>query len=389
MRSKYKNTIYKKLIYFFGESKTDLIVRYKQKLLNYVFDIQKSFLRNILLFLGFKKVIFKPYDLINIKKDFPAIIFHGFNGITFIGNKKYLNKSIFLKDYTRDSGYLSLKLIAELNNGLIPISFLESNYLQYSDYELVQKRRKIKVGDYGGEINSRILVGDKSLPVVHVPFIEGFFHFYIELIPVILQRINSNCFILHIPRDSFYLRILNYFKLNYVEFPSSDLYKFNSDLTIVKNGLYPTKNDVLILKNYHSSLLTHDLSGSNRIYITRRNNKNGRRIINEKFIIEFLLKLNFLVIDPDDIVFSEQIRLMQSASILISAHGAALSHLVCVPKECKVIELNGDTDVRWHYYKIAQHLSLDYMLLIGKTLNDKEFFIEVERIKSALCLAWE
>ena len=87
MRSKYKNIIYNKLIYFFGESKTDLIIRYKQKLMNYVFNIQKSFLRNILLFVGFKKVIFKPYDLINIKNDFPAIIFHRFNGITFIGKK--------------------------------------------------------------------------------------------------------------------------------------------------------------------------------------------------------------------------------------------------------------------------------------------------------------
>lgn len=88
-------------------------------------------------------------------------------------------------------------------------------------------------------------------------------------------------------------------------------------------------------------------------------------------------------------IFSEQIRLMQSASILVSAHGAALSHLVCVPKECKVIELNGDTDVRWHYYKIAQHLGLDYMLLIGNTLNEKEFFIEVERVESAVRLVLE
>jgi hypothetical protein len=389
MISKFRNTIYDNLINFFGKSKTDSIIRYKHKLMNYVFSVQQRFLRNILLFLGFKRIIFKRYDLVNIKKDFPAIVFHGFNGLTYIGNKKYINKRVFLKDYTHDSGYLSLKLIAELNNGLIPISILECNYLQFSDYELVHKKRKIKVGDYGGEINARILVGDKSLPVVHVPFLEGFFHFYIELIPAILQRIKSNCFILHIPRDSFYLAILDYFELNYVEFPSSDLYKFNSDLTIVKNGLYPTKNDLLILRNYLSSILTHDLSGSVRIYITRRNNKNGRRIINEKFILDFLLKLNFLIIDPDEMIFSEQIKLMQSASILISAHGAALSHLVCVPKECKVIELNGDTDVRWHYYKIAQHLGLDYMLLIGKTLNEKEFFIEVERIDSALCLVSE
>jgi hypothetical protein len=110
---------------------------------------------------------------------------------------------------------------------------------------------------------------------------------------------------------------------------------------------------------------------------------------NEKFILDFLLRLNFLIIDPDEMIFSEQIRLMQSASILISAHGAALSHLVCVPKECKVIELNGDTDVRWHYYKIAQHLGLDYMLLIGNTLNEKEFFIEVERVESAVRLVLE
>jgi hypothetical protein len=389
MISKFRNTIYNNLIHLFGDSKTNSIVRYKHKLMNYILKVQQRFLRNILSFFGFKKIIFKRYDLVNVKNDFPAIIFHGFNGITYIGSKKYINKRVFLKDYTHYPGYLSLKLIAELNNGFIPVSIFESNYLHFSGYELVQKKRKIKVGNSGGEINARILVGDKSLPAVHVPFLEGFFHFYIELIPTILQRLKSNCFILHIPRDSFYLAILDYFELNYVEFPSSDLYKFNSDLTIVKNGLYPTKNDLLVLRNYLSTILTHDLSGSVRIYITRRNNKNGRRVKNEKFILDFLIKLNFLIVDPDEMIFSEQIRLMQSASILISAHGAALSHLVCVPKECKVIELNGDTDVRWHYYKIAQHLGLDYMLLIGKTLNEKEFFIEVERIESALCLVSE
>lgn len=381
---KFRNTIHNNLNHIFGDSKTASIVRYKHILVNYSINIQQFFFRNILLLLGFKGIIFKRYDLINIKSDLPAIIFHGFYGLTYLGEKKYMNKCIFLKDYTRDPGYLSLKIIAELNNGFIPISILESNYLHFSGYELVHKKRKVKTGNSAGGINVRILVGDASLPAVHVPFIEGFFHFYIELIPVVLQGIESNCFILQIPSDSFYLAILDYFKLKYVEFPSSNLHKFNSDLTIIKKGLYPAKNDLLILRNYLAPNITHDLSGSLRIYVTRRNNKNGRRIKNEKFILDFLLNLNFLIIDPDEMIFSEQIKLMQSASILISAHGAALSHLVCVPKECKVIELNGDKDVRWHYYKIAQLLGLDYMLLIGNTLNEKEFFIQVERVESAV-----
>lgn len=389
MISKFRNTIHNNLIHIFGDSRTASIVRCKHKLMKYSINIQQRFFRNILLFLGFKGIIFKRYDLINIKSDFPAIVLNGFNGITYIGSRKYINKRVFLKDYTDEPGYLSLKLIAELNNGYIPISMLESNYLKFSSYELVSKKRNVKVGDSAGEVSARILVGDSSLPAVHAPFIEGFFHFYIELIPTVLQGIERNCFILHIPDDSFYLAILDYFKLNYVKFPSSNIHEFNSDLTIIKKGLYPTKNDLLILRNCLSPNFTHHLPGKLRIYITRRNNKNGRRIKNEKFILDFLLRLNFLIIDPDEMIFSEQIRLMQSASILISAHGAALSHLVCVPKECKVIELNGDTDVRWHYYKIAQHLGLDYMLLIGNTLNEKEFFIEVERVESAVRLVLE
>ena len=98
MISKFRNTIHNNLIHLFGDSKTALIIRYKHKLMNYSINIQQSFFRNILLFLGFKGIIFKRFDLINIKSDFPAIVLNGFNGITYIGKRKYINKRVFLKE---------------------------------------------------------------------------------------------------------------------------------------------------------------------------------------------------------------------------------------------------------------------------------------------------
>jgi hypothetical protein len=126
MISKFRNTIYNNLIHLFGDSKTNSIVRYKHKIMNYIVKVQQRFLRNILSFFGFRKVIFKRYDLVNVKSDFPAIIFHGFNGITYIGRKKYINKRVFLKDYTHNPGYLSLKLIAEMNKILLVLMLLSS-----------------------------------------------------------------------------------------------------------------------------------------------------------------------------------------------------------------------------------------------------------------------
>jgi len=385
----FKNILRRNLVSFFGQSKAKLIIEQKHKFTRYIFKCRKIFIFYFFLIVGFKQIVFQRYGLINLNEKFPAILFDGFNGITYIGKEKYISKRVILKNYTQHLEYQSLKQIAELNDGYIPVSIFESNYVQFSDYEVVGMKKSINFNDLDREFSLKILVGDNSLPMVQVPFIEGFFHFYIELVPTILQRLTSNCFLLRIPRDSFYLVILDYFNLDYIKIFDSDQRYFDSSLMLVKKGLYPTKNDLLVLRDYLSLNLNCKSSTSHKIYITRRNNKNGRRIKDEEFIIDLLTINGFIVVDPDEIVFQEQIELMQSASIVISAHGAALSHLVCVPKECKVIELNGDIDVRWHYYKIAQLLELDYMLLIGSTCNEAEFSVDVERIRTAISMLLE
>jgi hypothetical protein len=382
---KIKGLLKPMLVFLFGNVRLQSLIKIEHKFLTNLLNFRNYTINIIFLVLRFRKVFFRKYDNLNINHDLPALILHGFYGITFIGKKRYINSRIFINDYSKHQSYAEIIRISQFNGGNIPIAIFESNFLKFSSYEIKQKIDK-KIVELGARNNLKIIVGNSNLPKVVVPFIEGFFHYYVELMPLILKNITKSCFILQVPQEKFYVDILKYFCIKYVEIPNSEIGMHYSQFTIIKEGLYPSKNDLRILRKHTTKKISLASEYKNRIYITRRNNKNGRRIQNEKSIIDLLVKNDFIVIDPDELVFDEQVKLMQTASIVISAHGAALSHLVCVPKKCKVIELNGNVDIRWHYFKISKDLNLKYYLITGNTLNRHEFHIEVNKIEEVLHL---
>ena len=125
-----------------------------------------------------------------------------------------------------------------------------------------------------------------------------------------------------------------------------------------------------------------------RIYIPRtKNNTPGRRIFEETILIDYLKKKhNFQIFDPEKYSIKKQITIFNECEYIISAHGAALSNLISVNINTKVIELNGNKDVRWHYAKIFDDIGLskNYYLLLGKSY--KNFFIkfDLKKLKSVL-----
>ena len=82
--------------------------------------------------------------------------------------------------------------------------------------------------------------------------------------------------------------------------------------------------------------------------------------------------------------FPEQVRTMASAKVIIAAHGAGLSHLISARDGSKLLEINGDRDVRWHYFRLAVIKGIRSVHLISRTMLDGSIAVDVEELCEAI-----
>jgi capsular polysaccharide biosynthesis protein len=120
---------------------------------------------------------------------------------------------------------------------------------------------------------------------------------------------------------------------------------------------------------------------SRNIFITRLGNPNGRHINNEIEILEFLKDYNFEIVDPGKLGFLDQIQLFREARLIVAPHGAALSHIISIPRGARVLEINGDFDVRWHIWKMAKILDIEHYLYLGQSTDNGAITIDIAKFK--------
>jgi len=98
----------------------------------------------------------------------------------------------------------------------------------------------------------------------------------------------------------------------------------------------------------------------------KRGNGTGRKILNEDTIISTLQALGFDIIDPGSLSIYDQVDVVQSAKMVISAHGAALSNLVFAQQHMAVIEIFSPDYFRTDcYYTLSSSLKLNYWYIAG------------------------
>jgi len=151
----------------------------------------------------------------------------------------------------------------------------------------------------------------------------------------------------------------------------SDLAIINR-MTLIPDIAPPTGNyrkDVLLM--LRQRLVSHfsnayTLSNKkNNIYITRKNSCK-RKIINEDQLIPILIKSGFIIVDFDSLTFPEQLTYTLSANVLVSLHGAGLTHMLWMKKPAKVLEIRARHDCHNNcYYTLASDLGLEYHYAIA------------------------
>jgi capsular polysaccharide biosynthesis protein len=76
-----------------------------------------------------------------------------------------------------------------------------------------------------------------------------------------------------------------------------------------------------------------------RVYISRKNARNFRRIVNESELLDLLLPYRFEEVIMESLSFKKQIELMASADWLIGGSGAGIVHGLFMPLRSNIVEL--------------------------------------------------
>jgi capsular polysaccharide biosynthesis protein len=165
-------------------------------------------------------------------------------------------------------------------------------------------------------------------------------------IPVIIDKI---C--LDIPQ---YLELINIFnnpKREIISLKKGERYKVNKLYYFSKVNLIPpnyitgseikdcdTLFDLTSLEYLRSKLLTHGSRKDfpKRIFLTRKNASN-RRKYNEQEVFDVLKGFRFEEIIPENYSIADQVRMFNSAEIIVGGSGAAFTNLIFCSEGCKAI----------------------------------------------------
>lgn len=126
------------------------------------------------------------------------------------------------------------------------------------------------------------------------------------------------------------------------------------------------------------------------VYISRGDSTNSRRLLNEEYLCETLIKLGFKVFYLSQLTFAEQVNLFHNAKFIVSAHGAGLANLVFAQKGCILYELFSENYQPSMYQEISEIVKIDYHKLVCQKLQrwgskqKSDFFIPEEAIEEIL-----
>ena len=120
-----------------------------------------------------------------------------------------------------------------------------------------------------------------------------------------------------------------------------------------------------------------------RLYISRKDS--NRQVSNEDEIFKYLASHGFEKLVMSKLSVVEQIDAFRTAEIVILPHGAAGTHLLFAPLDCRVIELHSPKWINNCYLSICNSLGLRYRWLIGtETDNKMSYRIHLGELTSVL-----
>ena len=134
------------------------------------------------------------------------------------------------------------------------------------------------------------------------------------------------------------------------------------------------KTDSIKLLN---TLKLNNSSKKDKIYISRQN-CSYRNLINEGDVIDKLKKLNFKIVDLNNLEIFQQIKIFSNAKVIISPSGSGLTNILFCNQGTKVFEISPkynfkyEDHFKFRYKFICQTLKLQYESIEAESIDVKK-----------------
>ena len=134
------------------------------------------------------------------------------------------------------------------------------------------------------------------------------------------------------------------------------------------------KTDAIKILN---TLKTNSNFKKDKIYISRQNSS-YRNLINEGDVIDKLKKLNFKIVDLNNLEIFQQIEIFSNAEVVVSPTGSALTNILFCNEGTKVFEISPkysfsyEDRFKYRYQSISQNLKLKYKRIDAESVTVKK-----------------
>lgn len=127
-----------------------------------------------------------------------------------------------------------------------------------------------------------------------------------------------------------------------------------------------------------------------RIYVRR--NSGLRKLMNDQEISNLLSASGFTIIAPEELSFSDQVRLFSQAELVIGATGAAMANLIFCPPGARVHVLMAQHEEMpyWYWQRLADCVGVDLSYGLGEVCAALEkgfhadFMVDVDAVDGVL-----
>lgn len=339
--------------------------------------------------------------LVNI--EYPSQLVHRRKPLNLIEGDEYL----FQNELTKQLPHVKVvhnKYGLVMPNGIL-FSGLSPDLNQFNVNPGIKVLLKTYLNTFCSIFKIRRLVKLEKAAYVTNSISNNFFHWFFDVLQKLeflddihrgQERFDYKIIIPSTHKSLFISETLSAFNFNVV-WQYKDEVLSCRDLTVVPD-IAPTGNfRKELVKRLRERLKKHffrnriDINPLNpRVYITRRS-ATRRKIVNEDEIIPVLEENGFAIIDMDLIGFYDQINLMFNSEILISLHGAGLSHMLWMNDGAKVMEIRARGDAQNNcYFTLSSDLGLDYYYFVAdktdvnKSTQAADYIVDPEYFKSRL-----
>ena len=218
---------------------------------------------------------------------------------------------------------------------------------------------------------------------------ENYFHWMTESLTRVLsfKKLNLELPIL-ISEDfknlEFVTKTLDLLRINYKIYENDKVFKVKN--LLLTSHTAPAGNyNSNILFELHKNLNNGKKSNLRKRLWVSRKYSDRRYLINEDEIKPILDEYNIQVIYPEKMDYLEQVELFRNAEFLGGVHGAALTNMLYMESNSKILELRAVNDSHNNcHYSLAVGLGNMFYYLICENDTDSNFIVDLRQFKNTL-----